>query len=146
MILENFGRPGYFEQVFRYTTQAAEHMSAASQAWLREIEASTDLSMVSAGPITPDDLEAFREAEQRLGTSGTERQGIFRAAVELGLGYGDRPRIEGMLRSIWLRKWQPVGILALCDFQRDLTGALLCDTMGLGKTIQMVGHILAVGL
>ena len=95
MILENFGRPGYFEQVFRYTTEAAEHMSAASQAWLREIEASTDLSMVSAGPITPDDLEAFREAEQRLGTSGTERQGIFRAAGVTCMAETLRHRVGG---------------------------------------------------
>ena len=55
------------------------------------------------------------------------------------------PRFECMPLNISFKFWQVVAIAKLREFiQGGLSGALLCDTMGLGKTWEVVGFILAV--
>jgi SNF2 family DNA or RNA helicase len=101
-------------------------------------------SMVPSGPIRAEYLEDVHEAERRLDTQATQRVNTTQAAQELGLIGGNRPRMEGMPRHVWFRRWQPVAIYAMLSFQQTLRGGLLRDAMGLGKTIQMVGHTLGV--
>jgi hypothetical protein len=131
---------GYLEDVVRYSN---ERLSAESLAWLRGVQNMIASRVIAAGPITPNDIQNFRAAEERLDTQATQCINTQEAADVLGLGQTTKPRLASTPRAIWLRPWQPVAIYSLLGFETTLKGAMLCDAMGLGETIQMIGHILA---
>jgi hypothetical protein len=126
---------GYLEDVVRYSN---ERLSAESLAWLREVQNMIASRVIAAGPITPNDIQNFRAAEERLDTQATQCINTQEAADVLGLGQTTKPRLASTPRAIWLRPWQPVAIYSLLGFETTLKGAMLCDAMGLGISWRIV--------
>lgn len=145
LILQGVTLPDWFEQNVAFSEQSLDEMSAESETWLRQINRDMENTLVSAGPVTAEDIQAFREGELRLNSQGTQPQETRSALHLLGISTKSRmPRIEGMPLSVSLRFWQPIGIATLIQFGNHFKGALLADIMGLGKTVQIIGHLLAV--
>ncbi|KAL1643463.1 hypothetical protein SLS58_004822 [Diplodia intermedia] len=137
-------------------TVAPEEINTEREAimWLRQLDASNALDNEDddQAPSQQDDINApiheiseaeiekYREAESYLDNLDYERQGRIQACQALGIANPDKPRIPGMRLSATLEPWQPAGIKALVDFEEGpLSGGILADLVGFGKTWELVG-------
>ncbi|PYH93706.1 P-loop containing nucleoside triphosphate hydrolase protein, partial [Aspergillus ellipticus CBS 707.79] len=96
--------------------------------------------------ITPEKLEELEQIQQSIDNLDYQRENHLKACQNLGIEDPECPRLPGMVTSAVLKFWQPVGIWAIVEImiEKVAQGALLADAVGLGKTWQSVGIILAV--
>ncbi|KAB8237109.1 P-loop containing nucleoside triphosphate hydrolase protein [Aspergillus alliaceus] len=75
-----------------------------------------------------------------------QREKVKLACEKLRIESTKFPRMRGMRRSTTLKFWQPVAIWALVEFKQKafLKGAMLADAVGLGKTWETIGFLLAI--
>lgn len=150
IILKENMNPGFVQESLKYATDV-DQMAAQSVTWERELGAwQRDMDqgirttpLVKFVPPTEEDLDAYKVQEERLRSLETERLSSTEAIKALDLE-GKMLQIPGMPIMTTLRNWQIIAIHAAMVFQRQLTGFLLADLMGLGKTMVMIGHILQV--
>ena len=101
-----------------------------------------------SGLIIPTEasLEQFRRHQKIFDNLLYQRQNHTAACHTLNIKHPDNPRMRWMNRGALLQFWQPTAIAGLLEIQAkpNLRGAVLGDTVGLGKTWEAVGFILKV--
>lgn len=148
-VLEGFVVPAIDEAVLsNEDPRVYRLLDTQSFAWFREISSAIggdegEGERLGAVEITQQDIDESKANEFWTTTPDTERPDSTHAQKKLGLS-GSRSTIEGMSLSTKLEPWQGPGIQGLMDFQKTMTGGILADHMGMGKTVMMLGHILAV--
>ncbi|WEW56227.1 hypothetical protein PRK78_001666 [Emydomyces testavorans] len=109
-----------------------------------------EADMEKIGPVpgiaipTAENLELFAERQQWLNNIAFQRENHKEACENLKLDERTL-RLKGMRKSASLKFWHPVAINALFEFENNplLTGAMLADGVGLGKTWVAIGYLLA---
>lgn len=74
-----------------------------------------------------------------LNNKDYQRDNHLEACQSLGIVNPANPRLEGMHVSATLFSWQPVATAALLMFENGpLSGGILADDVGLGKTYEIL--------
>jgi hypothetical protein len=96
--------------------------------------------------VTASTVRAIEVQRQWLDNIDYQREDHIRACQLLNIADETIPRMKSMLRSLTLKFWQPVCIAALIDMMEIdfMKGAILSDSVGLGKTWEALGVILHV--
>lgn len=107
-----------------------------------------DTQDFACGIIVPteESLEQFKEHQKVFDNLLYQRDNHREACAILKIKNPDKPRMRSMDRGALLQFWQPTAIAGLLEVRakRNLRGAVLGDTVGLGKTWEAVGFILKV--
>jgi len=119
-------------------------LNAQSSNWFKETQGIIDNNLIAAGPPTDDDIQAFLAEERFLNTKPSITFDKDQVYDQLNMVGGTMPRIQGMRIGKHLTDLQMLGIYAITQMRETLTGAMLADATGLGKTLQMLGVILQV--
>lgn len=101
------------------------------------------------GPLTPilqitaEQIAAFREHTQCMDNPAYQPQNHEEACRELGIPNPEQPRMDGLLDNLKFEYHQPTAICALTRFEDScVEGGLLAEDVGLGKSVEMIGHLL----
>jgi hypothetical protein len=113
-----------------------------------ELSGHIDTRDFKSGIIVPteESLEQFRLHQKVFDNLLYQRENHREACVMLNIKNPEKPRMRSMNRGALLQFWQPTAIAGLLEVQAkgNLRGAVLGDTVGLGKTWEAVGFILKV--
>ncbi|PYH93071.1 hypothetical protein BO71DRAFT_431284 [Aspergillus ellipticus CBS 707.79] len=95
--------------------------------------------------LTRDDIDKLRRQQQWLDNEDFQIDNNEEACYNLDITDKNSPRIPGMVRSAILKLWQPCAIWQLVQIMNSKTskGAILADSVGLGKIWEAIGFILA---
>ncbi|PWY91735.1 hypothetical protein BO94DRAFT_533191 [Aspergillus sclerotioniger CBS 115572] len=103
---------------------------------------------VSSNVITPTEksLEFFREQQRFMDNQDYQREDHRDARRILNIANPRVPRMRSMNRSAVLKFWQPVAIARILEIHQSpyLRGAILGDSVGLGKTCETIAVILKI--
>jgi hypothetical protein len=123
------------------TTEALDATDEMMRDAIEKTGDSSDLLPVKLA--TDEDFEAYRTNAILQDNIRFQPQGYRRACDKLRLN-ADYPRFDCMPLDKPFQFWQVVAIAQMMRFSRWLRGCLLCDSMGLGKTWELVGLVLQV--
>jgi SNF2 family DNA or RNA helicase len=98
--------------------------------------------------VTKEDIAELRRQQQWLDNEMFQWDNHEEACRNLGISDASNPRLPGMVRSAILKFWQPCAIWRIVEIMlsKKTRGAILADSVGLGKTWEGIGVILAVSL
>jgi hypothetical protein len=123
------------------TTEALDATDEMMRDAIEKTGDSSDLLPVKLA--TNEDFEAYRTNAILQDNIRFQPQGHRRACDRLRLD-ADHPRFDCMPLHKPFQFWQVVAIAQMMRFSKSLRGCLLCDSMGLGKTWELVGLVLQV--
>ena len=123
------------------TTEALDAIDEMMRDAIEKTGDSSDLLPVKLA--TNEDFEAYRTNAILQDNVRFQPQGHQRACNKLRLD-ADHPRFDCMPLGKSFQFWQVVAIAQMMRFSKLLRGCLLCDSMGLGKTWELVGLVLQV--
>ncbi|GES66031.1 putative DNA repair helicase rad5,16 [Aspergillus terreus] len=109
----------------------------------QEIDTLT-LAHYTAETIADAHAEAPDEHQSWLDNLDLQRENHDEACKALGIQNPDIPKLLAMRINTALRFWQPVAIYALAQFRENplLSGCILADMVGLGKTWMVTAYIM----
>ncbi|KAL8882511.1 MAG: hypothetical protein Q9198_000508 [Flavoplaca austrocitrina] len=131
--------------IFRPSDYASDNVkiSAEGLAYLNEI-AQADTTEVTLVTPTAATAERYKLQRSFMENEDFQRENHVEACQKLGIENPLRPQLKSMSRQTKFEFWQPVGLQAIIDFEdgKWLRGAILADSMGLGKTFIAASYIL----
>lgn len=165
-VLESFD-PAKAEMVAdnTLTDERLNYLNAESQTWEKTIAAmdkeapdddaskprNTNKRDVPTKPIvqlpiaTENDLQQHAEQEALFANAELEGGDYEEACTFLGIKNPEKPWMNGMLPGQQLQAWQVIGIKFIFDcIMKGLRGCVIADIVGLGKTWEVAGYLLAV--
>lgn len=140
------------DQLYRLANQDRIH---DDEAWQRHMEDptkdigidTTDDSALPFALASANEKDVYIGNQQLLDDVATQPQGHEQACARMGIDRPENPRYNSMAVNKVFKFWQ---VVAFDWIHRTkdigLNGVLLCDSMGLGKTWEMVGFMLSVSL
>ncbi|GES66026.1 putative DNA repair helicase rad5,16 [Aspergillus terreus] len=93
---------------------------------------------------TAESIAIAQEHQSWLDNLDLQRENHDEACKALGIQNPDIPKLSAMRINTALRFWQPVAIYALAQFRENplLSGCILADMVGLGKTWIVTAYIM----
>ncbi|GES66029.1 putative DNA repair helicase rad5,16 [Aspergillus terreus] len=93
---------------------------------------------------TAESIAIAQEHQSWLDNLDLQRENYDEACKALGIQNPDIPKLPAMRINTALRFWQPVAIYALAQFRENplLSGCILADMVGLGKTWMVTAYIM----
>lgn len=119
-----------------------EAFNQESALWYRELEDMSQQSQFNYRKATEDEVAGVSRMERLLDNVTFQRLEYTKDCASLGFKDPSFPRFECMMRTMRLESWQVCGIQALLDFEanKSISGCIIADSTGLGKTLQCIGH------
>ena len=123
-------------------------INAMSIEWDTQQQEALKAEKIDFQEFTQYSADKFDRQQKFFDNVKYQREDHLESCSLLKIDNPDRPRIPGMLRSSILQFWQPSIIAELLRWylRKLLRGCALCDVVGLGKTWEVVGFLLAVSL
>lgn len=119
-----------------------EGFNQESALWYQELEDESKKNQFNYRQATEDEVAGVSRMERLLDNPIFQRLEYTKDCASLGVKDPSFPRFECMMRTMRLESWQVCGIQALLDFEanKSISGCIIADSTGLGKTIQCVGY------
>lgn len=135
------------ERDVRFLSAMETQLCAEDAAYRRGLEAQgaeEDDSLVTQ-MATEQDRQAYLHQQRMVDNEMVQPQGHTEACAYLRIANPERPRLPSMPMTAFFKFWQPVAIRWMMQMRRQcLGGILLCDSMGMGKTWEIAGMLIAV--
>ncbi|KAI9035722.1 putative DNA repair helicase rad5 [Aspergillus affinis] len=111
---------------------------------IQEAHKDTPDGRVTLSQVTAASIEIAREQQTWLDNLELQRENHEEACEALNISNPDVPKHPAMRINTSFRFWQPVAIYAIAQFRENplLSGCILADMVGLGKTWMVTGYIL----
>lgn len=137
-----------FEIQRLFSTQASpiedstQALNNESRLWHDELEVRAKGQRFTIRTATEDEASQQDAMEKLFDNPKFQRFDYITACHALNITDLKRPRFLGMPTTMVLRSWHVTGIKALIDFEKDPTirAAMLADSTGLGKTVEIIGY------
>ncbi|KAE8152917.1 P-loop containing nucleoside triphosphate hydrolase protein [Aspergillus avenaceus] len=113
------------------------------------LEPTVDTDDVELPPLnipTEDSLQHIRQLQEIMDNTDYQRDNHEEACRILQIENPHSPRMRSMKESATFKFWQPVAIARILEIRADpwLRGAILGDSVGLGKTWEAIGVMLKI--
>lgn len=124
-----------------------EAFNQESALWYKELEDASQKDQFNYRQASEDEASGVSRMERLLDNASFQRLDYIKDCASLGIKDPSYPRFDCMMRTMKLEPWQVCGIQALLDFEANkaITGCILADSTGLGKTIECIGYCEKVG-
>ncbi|KAI9041146.1 uncharacterized protein KD926_007416 [Aspergillus affinis] len=111
---------------------------------IQEAHKDTPDGRVTLSQVTAASIEIAREQQTWLDNLELQRENHEEACEALNISNPDVPKYPAIRINTSFRFWQPVAIYAIAQFRENplLSGCILADMVGLGKTWMVTGYIL----
>lgn len=135
------------QDTVRVLNTMSTELNAEDAAWRRSLldDGSEEADNLLTQMATEEDRNRYLGSQLLVDNIMFQPQGHAAACAELMIPNPERPRFPSMPLRRTFHFWQVVAIhWMICKRISGLGGVLVCDTMGMGKTWELAGMLLAV--
>ena len=151
LIYDSGGSHSKVRESIGKTLDPAHMMREESQIWFASLGASVTKDAIEFKPFDEKAAANHDRMERYLDNVLYQRDNLEASCQRLGIDYQGRDQtryhIKGMAFTQQFQYWQPVAINWLLELQANpnVRGGIIADYMGIGKTYEAIGFLVAVG-
>jgi hypothetical protein len=102
-------------------------------------------STMTLPEYTADDAARFDHLQSMFDDRAYQRDNYTKARGGVSIINAEHPRLPGMTRNLVFCIWQVVATYAIMIFRQLLSGCVIADAVGLGKTWRALGYLRHTG-